>query len=290
MIISIALTAIIVVLLVYRYQKREEIESNLGFKIVGYFLLGAFTFRMNGLALPLGFMIFLLFFRPAKNVEFKQFSVTLGLVMYFSQLLIPAVGEYWFERRHIVAGMSNHASQLRFSDDWEYIRSEMNIEPHARLENFRMEYDRNGQITRLTYDLISSTDNGFVHYDVAFSSETKEYTIRRQNVGDQWLQYDRLVFASRFFEVLDEIEVRHGSFAPLFERNLLFSEGERVSYAIEDRQTYVIRGNEWQEVTNDDLPIEGYVITSCAKEETDEMSSGCEHFVEYVFDVARKNG
>lgn len=288
MIISITLTAIIVVLLMYRYKNREEIESNLGFKIVGYYLLGAFTFRINELALPLGFMIFLLFFRPTRNVQLKQFSAMLGLIMYFAQLIIPAVDEYWFERPHEVAGMSNHASQLRFSDDWGNIRSEMNIEPHARLENFKMEYHPNGQITRLTYDLISSTENGFIQYDVAFSSETKEYTIRRQNVGERWLQYDRLVFASRFFEVLDEIKVRNVSIAPLFERNILISDGELASYAIEDRRTYVIRGNEWQEVTNHDLPIEGYVITSCAKGETDAMSSGCENIVEYLFD-ARKN-
>ncbi|CAM3475417.1 hypothetical protein BRIN106911_15200 [Brevibacillus invocatus] len=134
MIIFIALTAIIVVLLMYRYKNREEIESNLGFKIVGYYLLGAFTFRINELALPLGFMIFLLFFRPTRNVPLKQFSAMLGLIMYFAQLIIPAVDEYWFERPHEVAGMSNHASQLRFSDDWGNIRSEMNIEPHARLE------------------------------------------------------------------------------------------------------------------------------------------------------------
>lgn len=88
--------------------------------------------------------------------------------------------------------------------------------------------------------------------------------------------------------MLDEIKVRNVSIAPLFERNILISDGELASYAIEDRRTYVIRGNEWQEVTNHDLPIEGYVITSCAKGETDAMSSGCENLVEYLFD-ARKN-
>ncbi|MDH4618989.1 hypothetical protein JZI27_18250, partial [Brevibacillus sp. AY1] len=62
----------------------------------------------------------------------------------------------------------------------------------------------------------------------------------------------------------------------------------KLIHVIEDRQTYVIRGNEWQEVANHDLPIEGYVITSCAKGEADAMSSGCENLVEYLFD-ARKN-
>lgn len=289
MIIFIALTAIIVVLLMYRYKNREEIESNLGFKIVGYYLLGAFTFRINELALPLGFMIFLLFFRPTRNVPLKQFSAMLGLIMYFAQLIIPAVEEYWFERPREIAGSSHNIFQVQFIRDWATLKDQMEIDPDARLENFKAEYQKNGQITRLSYDLISHTDNGFIQYDVAFSSETKEYTIRRQNIGEQWLQYDRLIFASRFFEVLDEIGVRNVSFDPPFERNILISEGEMTSYAIEDRQKFMIQGNELHEVTNDDLPIEGYYITSCAKGKTDAMSSGCVNIVEYLFDVARKN-
>jgi len=44
-----------------------DTESNVQLKIVGYFLLGAFTFSLNGFAFPLGFILFLLFFRPTKN-------------------------------------------------------------------------------------------------------------------------------------------------------------------------------------------------------------------------------
>lgn len=293
-ILLILLTIIVIVLLVFIYKKREETESNLGFKIVGYYLLSAFTFRLNEFPLPLGFIVFLLFFRPTKNVKTKQSSAYLGLAIFIIQLIIPAVDEYIYERSREVAGASNNIFQVSFTKDWITIKDQMEIDPDARLENFKAEYEKNGQIIRLSYDLVSRSEDGFIYYDIGFSSETKEYTIRRHKVGDQWLQYDRSVFASRFFEVLDQAQVRNLPLKHSFEENILTSDGEMTSYAVEDRYKYLIQGKEIKEITNDQLPIKGYYITSCGIDKTHGVPSGstisysCENEADYFFDAVQK--
>ncbi len=79
-------------LLVILYRRRSTDEAGLVFKIAGYFLLGAFTFNLNNVGLPLGFVIYLLFFRhPPTNPEIKQQAALLGLVLYISQFLFGRI-------------------------------------------------------------------------------------------------------------------------------------------------------------------------------------------------------
>jgi hypothetical protein len=283
-------TIVVIFLLISIYKRRVESEPHLGWKIVGYYLLGAFTFRMNDIPLPLGFLLFLLFFRPAKNVKTKQHAAFLGLAIIMIQLMIPALDEYMYERPREVAGSSATISEVRFTNDWGKIRDQLNIDPDAHLENFRAEYQKQGEIKRLTFDLVSRSEEGFILYDIRYSTETKTYTIKRRKVGDQWPQYDRTVSASRFFEVLDQVQVRKLSPEHPYERIVLNSDGELASYAIKDRKKYWIHGNEMKEITDDQLPVRGYYVTACGRKETYETTTGstrsssCEGEVDYFFE------
>ena len=79
-------------LLVILYRRRSTNEAGLVFKIVGYFLLGAFTLNLNNVGLPLGFVIYLLFFRnPTTNPEIKRQAALLGLVLYVAQFLFGRI-------------------------------------------------------------------------------------------------------------------------------------------------------------------------------------------------------
>ncbi|MGG1662091.1 hypothetical protein [Brevibacillus sp. NRS-1366] len=289
------LTLVSIVLLVFIYKRREENESNLGFKIVGYCLLGGFTFVMNDFPIPLGFLMFVLFVRPTTNVKTKHNAVFLGLACFILQLIIPAVDEYVYERPREVAGVTTNIFQVDFIKDWFTIQEHMKIDPNARLEKFRVEYRPDGQISRLSYNVVGQSKDGFIYYDIRFSSETKEYAIQRHKVGDQWLQYDRSIDATRFFEVLDQVQVRNLSLEHLSEGNIvLSSDGEMTSYAIKDRRRYLIQGMEIKEITNDQLPIKGYYISMCRMSKTDATFSGstrsysCKRDVDYFFDVAHR--
>lgn len=290
MFINILASIVLIVMLVYIYKKREENETNLGFKIIGYYLLGSFTFRMNEFPVPLGFLVFLFFFRPIANRTAKHYSAYLGLAFFVLQLIIPAVQEYWYERPRDIAASSANMYQVPFAKDWLTIQEQLDIDPDARLEKFRAEYHKDGEIIRLSYDAVGRSDHEFVYYDIDFSSETQAYTVKRRKVGPQWLQYDRSVFASRFFEVFDEVQVRNLTPEPSFDRIILNSDGEEVKYAIEDRKKLLIEGIEIRELMNDELPVEGYTISACGRttyETTSSYtrSSGCLGDVDYFFDA-----
>ncbi|WP_312112065.1 hypothetical protein [Brevibacillus reuszeri] len=289
----ILLTGLVIVAFVLIFRNREEAEANLGYKIVGYYLLGAFTFRLNEYALPVGFVVFLLFFRPVKNIKTKQNSAYLGLAFYLLQLIIPAVEEYIYEYPREVAASSSNMYEVPFTHEWTAIRDRIEIDPRAHLEDFHAEYQKDGEIDRLSYKLVSRSAEGFIHYRIEYSPETKAYSIHRKKVGNEWGQFDRTVLATRFFEVLDQAEVKQLSAKNGDEENYLISDGEMTSYAVKKSQKYRIQGNEIKELTNDELPIIGYSITTCGRAEmkTAAESSGsatshaCERQIDYFFDI-----
>lgn len=80
---------LIVIGLIVLYSKRTESEKGLAWKLVGYVLLGGFTFSLNEIRLPLGFFGYWLFFRkPKPNAGMKHRAALLGLLLYFIQLLV----------------------------------------------------------------------------------------------------------------------------------------------------------------------------------------------------------
>ncbi|EST53163.1 hypothetical protein T458_20025 [Brevibacillus panacihumi W25] len=290
MFINILASIVLIVMLVYIYKKREENETNLGLKIIGYYLLGSFTFRMNEFPVPLGFLVFLFFFRPIANRTAKHYSAYLGLAFFVLQLIIPAVQEYWYERPRDIAASSANMYQISFLQDWSTIRDQLDIDENARLERFRAEYEKDGEIIRLSYYVVGQSDNEFIRYGIDYSSETQTYTVKRRKVARKWMQYERKVFASRFFEVFDEIQARNLSPEQSFDRIILNSDGEKDKYAIEDRKKLLIMGKEIREITNEELPVEGYIISACSMGTTSENTSGytsstsCED-IDYFFDA-----
>lgn len=286
------ITLLSIPLLVLAYKKREEDESRLGWKIAGYYLLGSFTLNLNDLALPLGFLLFLLFFRPVKNRATKQNAAYLGLVLFLSQLIVPAIEEYIYERPREIAASSSHPFQVDFNEDWAMIQKKFEVNSDARLDDFRAEYQKNGQLEELSYDIVARSENGFVLYDVVYSPEKNRYTVRRRNVGDQWLQYERSVLASRFFEVVDDVQNRALSQQQSSQATILIdSDGQLVSYGIRHRDKYRIDDDDIQPIADDSLPVTGYTISTCERIDMSDSttgvtrSRGCIHPVDYVFDA-----
>jgi hypothetical protein len=87
------------------YNKRSEYENHLVWKLIGYLLLGGFTFALNHVKLPLGFVLYLLLFhRPKPNHSIKHKAALLGLVMYLLQLVVPPIVNHFdSEPKHSVS-------------------------------------------------------------------------------------------------------------------------------------------------------------------------------------------
>lgn len=272
---SILLTIILIILLVFIYKKREETETRLRWKVAGYFWLGAFTFKVNEIPLPLGFFLFLLIFRPTTNVRTKKRSAYLGLAFFLAlHVILPAVEKDLFERPRDVVAASNNMFQVDFTNDWMMIRDQIKIDEHAHLVHFKAHYQKNGQIDRLYYYVVSGSGEDFVYYDINFSADTNRYTIHADKIGDEGLQYVKFIEASRFFEVLDEVQVRNLTLKHSFEGYTLRFDGEWIMDTDEYQQKYVILGKEMKPITSDQFPAEGYAIHFCGKGKPYELPTG----------------
>ena len=73
-------TVIMVVGFVMLYKNREQDEDLLVLKLIGYYILGIFYFNLNGLLIPLGFIVSL-FLRPNVNRGIKRGASIFGLVL-----------------------------------------------------------------------------------------------------------------------------------------------------------------------------------------------------------------
>ncbi|MBT2691129.1 hypothetical protein J7I93_23630 [Bacillus sp. ISL-47] len=69
------------------FRKREEDEHLLFLKLLGYYLLGSFNFSLNGLVLPVGFVISL-FLKPQQNKSVKRGAAIFGLIMMILGLFL----------------------------------------------------------------------------------------------------------------------------------------------------------------------------------------------------------
>ena len=62
-ILSMGLLIFAILYLIYLYNKKEEIENYLGLKLIGFYLLGAFTFNFKfesfTAIIPIGIIIYL---------------------------------------------------------------------------------------------------------------------------------------------------------------------------------------------------------------------------------------
>ncbi|MFD2670179.1 hypothetical protein [Marinicrinis sediminis] len=62
------------------YANREKQEEMLALKLIGYYLLGSFHVNLDGLILPVGFLISLLL-RPRDNRAIKMGAAIFGLIL-----------------------------------------------------------------------------------------------------------------------------------------------------------------------------------------------------------------
>ena len=72
---------VIVIGLIYIYNNYKiDEEDMLGLKLVGYYILGGFQLKIGSFPIPLGFIIFLIAFRPELNKDAKKYATYLGLI------------------------------------------------------------------------------------------------------------------------------------------------------------------------------------------------------------------
>ena len=172
--LKIGLLIFVILYLVYLYVKKcEEKENYLGVKLIGFYLLGAFTFNFNNFSfiIPVGFAIYLIFMssKQRTNNIIKKKACIMGLIIvcfgWINTMIYNAV-EYRDEEITI-----KNLSVKSLKNDYEMIKKELDIDDFASVESLELEYKENNKIKSLSYTIkdlnnktyyISTNKNGYI--------------------------------------------------------------------------------------------------------------------------------
>lgn len=270
--ISIVYTVILIVSFLFLLFNKGEAESYFPLKIIGYFLLGSFAFNFNQISLPLGFMVYLLFFRPKLNVDVKQMASVFGVLAFILvHWIFPFAIHEWESRPIFIEQEFESVYTMNFQDEYELIKQELKLENQKlRIEDFGVEYVKDGRVTDLSWQLIEHNGNTFNLYQIRYDIDKSRYRVTNSQ-SDTWLQYNRLIEAERFFENLNVLDIRDITHTKGdFSSYVIQSTGERVNYAVENGTHYYLLNGEIQLLDNEQLPVEAYNISTFAMKKTSE--------------------
>jgi len=271
---SIVYTVILLVSFLFLVRKKVDTESNFPLKLIGYFILGSFAFRFNQISFPLGFIAYLLFFRPHLNEHVKRIAALFGILAFILiHWILPYAINEWESRPKVIEHELGSVYTMNFQDEYKLIRQELNLENNnLRLEDFEVDYVKDGRITDLRWQLLGQTGTSYNLYQIRYDFSKSRYRVMYRQL-DTWLQYNRLIDADRFFENLNVLKIKDITHAKGdFSSYGIQSSGERVNYAVENRTHFIVLNGKIQFLDDEQLPVEGYDISTFAMEKTGEES------------------
>lgn len=271
-IVSIVYTVILFVSCLFLVRKKEEAEAYFPLKIIGYFILGSFAFYFNQLPLPLGFVVYLLLFRPRINIKIKRISAVIGVLTFIVvHWIMPYVIDEWKSRPLFIEHEIGSVYTMNFQDEYDLVKQKLKItNDHMRLEDFEVDYTKNGRITDLSWQLLKHNGNNFTLYQIRYDMDNSRYRVTN-SLLDTWLQYNRLIAADRFFENLTVLDIKEITQAKGdFSSYGIQSTGERINYAVENRTHFIVSNEGIQLLDDEHLPVEAYYISTFALKKTGE--------------------
>ncbi|MGM7685103.1 hypothetical protein ACSVDA_23640 [Cytobacillus sp. Hm23] len=263
---------LLIVCSLYLVWKKGEVESYFPLKVVGYFILGSFAFSFNQITLPLGFILYILFFRPALNVEVKRMAAVLGVITFtIVHWILPYAINEWQSRPLFIEHELGSVYTINFQDEYDLIKQKLELEElNLRLKNFEVDYVKDGTITEFSWQFLEHSGNSYNLYTIRYDFDKVRYRIKHRQL-DTWLDYNVFIEGSQFFENLNVLDIRDITHAKGdFSSYGIQSSGERVNYAIENRTHFIVLNGDIKLLEDDQLPVEGYFITTYAMEKIGE--------------------
>lgn len=204
-----------------------------------------------------------------------------GVIALVVSFLIPVLANLYYERNRKVLVTENNLTQISFQKEWNLVQTTLDMPGNAKLNRFNMNYQENGDIIELNYELVALVNGNYTLYRVNFNSPRNVYIIKPKKVS-QWVQYDRLVPAERFFQVLDSLDFIKNKPVGDYVSYGIFSTGDFITYGIENHQKYFVKDGDIKIINNRELPIEGFMISTCGNKRMDKGIEGT-GYIDYLF-------
>jgi hypothetical protein len=288
----------------YIYSRPKTDEPHILLKLVGYSILGAFSFGFNAIKLPLGFIIFILFFKPDTNFQRKREAAFLGFAVFLISLAIPLLQKTAYEWPRVVELESHHLDKISFEEEWKKVQEELEMGSYAVVKSFETTFDKEGELYSLNIKLTEPAPDGYVNYHLQLDEE-KNLKIKRyrQEEGMLISEESEAIF---FFSQLDALSSKM-FYGPDIQYYTISSSGNREGYAVREAEKFLVTDSGGVEkIENHQFPLEGIMLDVCGfageySENSHEMCTLNQHFLldvtfpeleitkENILDLARRD-
>ena len=267
--VGIVIMIVAIIGLVKIHKCKEEDEEYLVLKIIGFYLLGSFSFNFNitefmYIFVPIGFFVYYIFMehKERKNKVLKNKCAKWGLIVltisFVSNNLNGIMNH--FEYRDININATGNIKDLTL--EWKTIKSKYNIDDNVPLDGARIIYNKDGKIEDLTYFLIDYNKNK--SYQVNFENENYHIVVNKYDGYDYNFNSHYDTKTENFLKVVDHINDSHKMMdynEINYEKEL---EGSNEGY---DLYSVNIKNNKYKKIKEKDL--QGPVVNFYAEGKND---------------------
>ena len=267
--VGIVIMIVAIIGLVKIHKCKEEDEAYLVLKIIGFYILGSFSFNFNitefmYIFVPIGFFVYYIFMehKERKNKVLKNKCAKWGLIVltisFVSNNLNGIMNH--FEYRDININSTGNIKDL--SLEWKTIKSKCNIDDNVPLDGARIIYNKDGKIEDLTYFLIDYNKNK--SYQVNFENENYHIVVNKYDGYDYNFNSHYGTKTENFLKVVDHISDSHKMMdynEINYEKEL---EGSNEGY---DLYSVNIKNNKYKKIKEKDL--QGPVVNFYAEGKND---------------------
>ena len=267
--VGIVIMIVAIIGLVKIHKCKEEDEEYLVLKIIGFYILGSFSFNFNitefmYIFVPIGFFVYYIFMehKERKNKVLKNKCAKWGLIVltisFVSNNLNGIMNH--FEYRDININSTGNIKDL--SLEWKTIKSKCNIDDNVPLDGARIIYNKDGKIEDLTYFLIDYNKNK--SYQVNFENENYHIVVNKYDGYDYNFNSHYGTKTENFLKVVDHISDSHKMMdynEINYEKEL---EGSNEGY---DLYSVNIKNNKYKKIKKKDL--QGPVVNFYAEGKND---------------------
>lgn len=267
--VGILIMIVAIIGLVKIHKCKEEDEEYLVLKMIGFYILGSFSFNFNitefmYIFVPIGFFVYYIFMehKERKNKVLKNKCAKWGLIVltisFVSNNLNGIMNH--FEYRDININSTGNIKDL--SLEWKTIKSKCNIDDNVPLDGARIIYNKDGKIEDLTYFLIDYNKNK--SYQVNFENENYHIVVNKYDGYDYNFNSHYGTKTENFLKVVDHISDSHKMMdynEINYEKEL---EGSNEGY---DLYSVNIKNNKYKKIKEKDL--QGPVVNFYAEGKND---------------------
>ncbi|ULL18755.1 hypothetical protein DVH26_32560 [Paenibacillus sp. H1-7] len=175
---GIVIQTVALIGLYFIYRKREHLENGFALKLLGYFMLGCFSFSWNSLSIPLGIAAYLLCFRPVLNPAPKRKAVFVGFLVFLSGFVYHLLPDHYVSSHQVdVPASDSNIYQMNWKSDWNEISRYTGTD--AIVQDVRVNFEPDGTLEQLNMNLVrdSNTDHA-VYYAITLDPDQSEYRIQ----------------------------------------------------------------------------------------------------------------